>query len=236
LALFFIAYQCYQLVRGLIGGKSDLAFANAERIVDLEKSLGTFFEPGFQQSLIQHSWLIDFANWMYVNSHFTISVVFLAWLYLFRNDNFYFVRNMFMVAMGIALVGYALFPTAPPRMLTGEGFTDTIATFTSVDQDSNAVSMLVNKYAAVPSMHIGFSSMIAGTAVMLVRNPIARFLWALYPLLVFWVIVVTANHYWLDAAAGLLVAVCSALIASRVLAPVRPTQWAFRPAPEEATA
>jgi len=236
-ALFFVAYQGYQLVRGVIGGKSDLAFANAERIVDLEKSLGTFFEPGFQQSLIGHAWLIDFANWMYVNSHFTVSVVFLAWLYLFRNDNFYFVRNMFMVAMGIALVGYALFPTAPPRMLPGDGFTDTIASFTSVDQDSNAVSLLVNKYAAVPSMHIGFSSMIAGTAVMLVRNPVGRFLWALYPLLVFWVIVVTANHYWLDAAAGLLVAIVSALVASRVLAPVRPAQWAFRPAvPEEAAA
>jgi hypothetical protein len=144
---------------------------------------------------------------------------------------------MFMVAMGIALVGYALFPTAPPRMLPGDGFTDTIASFTSVDQDSNAVSLLVNKYAAVPSMHIGFSSMIAGTAVMLVRNPLGRFLWALYPLLVFWVIVVTANHYWLDAAAGLLVAIVSALVASRVLAPVRPAQWAFRPAvPEEAAA
>ena len=235
-ALFFVAYQGYQLVRGVIGGKSDLAFANAERIVDLEKSLGTFFEPGFQQSLIGHAWLIDLANWLYVNTHCTVSVVFLAWLYLGRNDNFYFVRNMFMVAMGIALVGYALFPTAPPRLLTGEGFTDTIATFTSVNQDSNAVSFLVNKYAAVPSMHIGFSSMIAGTAVMLVRNPLGRFLWALYPLLVFSVIVVTANHYWLDAAAGLLVAICSAVIASRVLAPVRPAQWAFRPVPEEATA
>jgi PAP2 superfamily len=240
-ALFFLAYQAYQLVRGLIDGRSDLAFANAERIVDLEKATGTFFEPGLQQSLLSHTWLIDFANWMYVNSHFTISVVFLAWLYLFRNDNFYFVRNMFMVAMGIALVGYALFPTAPPRMLTGEGFTDTIASFTAVDQDSNAVSFLVNKYAAVPSMHIGFSTMIAGTAVMLVRNPIGRVLWSLYPLLVFWVIVVTANHYWFDAACGLLVAVGSALVASRVLAPVRPKQWAFRPAtdgavPEEATA
>jgi membrane-associated phospholipid phosphatase len=236
LALFFLAYQGYQLVRGAVGGRSDIAFANAERIVDLEKSLGTFFEPGFQQALLSHTWLIDFANWMYVNSHFTISVVFLAWLYLFRNDNFYFVRNMFMVAMGIALVGYVLFPTAPPRMLTAEGFTDTIATFTSVNQDGNAVSLLVNKYAAVPSMHIGFSSMIAGTAVMLVRNPVGKVLWALYPLLVFWVIVVTGNHYWFDAAAGLVVAGCSALVASRVLAPVRPAQWAFRPVPEEATA
>ncbi len=64
-----------------------------------------------------------------MNSHFVVTTTFLAWLYLFRNEHFHFVRNMFMVAMGIALLGYALFPTAPPRMLPGEGFTDTIATY-----------------------------------------------------------------------------------------------------------
>lgn len=234
-ALFLVAYQGYQVVRGLIDGRDQLAFANAGRIVDFEKATGTFFEPGLQSALLDHAWLIDIANWMYVNTHFTISVVFLAWLYLFRNDNFYFVRNMFMVAMAIALVGYALFPTAPPRMLPQEGFVDTIATFTSVNQDSHAISLLVNKYAAVPSMHIGFSTMIAGTAVMLVRNPVGRILWGLYPLLVFWVIVVTANHYWLDAAAGLLVAAASALVASRVLARARPAQWSFRPDPSAAS-
>lgn len=231
LALFFVAYQGYQVVRGLISGREDLAFANADLIISWEKATGTFFEPDLQAALLNHTWLIDIANWMYVNTHFTISIVFLAWLYLFRNDNFYFVRNMFMVAMAIALVGYALFPTAPPRMLPEEGFVDTIATFTSVNQDSNAISLLVNKYAAVPSMHIGFSTMIAGTAVMLVKHPIVRVLWAFYPLLVLWVIVVTGNHYWLDAAAGLAVAAASALIADRVLARARPGQWAFRPPP-----
>lgn len=231
LALFFVAYQGYQVVRGLISGREELAFANADRIVSWEKATGTFFEPGLQSALLDQRWLIDLANWLYVNTHFTISIVFLVWLYLCRNESFYFVRNMFMVAMAFALVGYALFPTAPPRMLPGEGFVDTIATFTSINQDGNAISLLVNKYAAVPSMHIGFSSMIAGTAVMLVRNPVGRFLWALYPLLVFWVIVVTGNHYWLDAAAGLAVAVASALIAARVLARARPGQWAFRPEP-----
>ena len=70
---------------------------------------------------------------MYFNSHFVITTSFLAWLYLFRNDNFNFVRNMFMVAMGLALIGYALFPTAPPRMFPSAGFTDTIAAFTNIE-------------------------------------------------------------------------------------------------------
>ena len=95
----------------------------------LERSLGAFFEPGFQQAFLAHQWVIEAANWMYFNSHFVITTAFLVWLYLFRNENFNFVRNMFLVAMGLALVGYALFPTAPPRMFPGAGFTDTITAF-----------------------------------------------------------------------------------------------------------
>ena len=94
------------------------ALANAHHVIAPRAARsGAFFEPGFQQALIEHTpWLIDVANWMYLNSHFVVTTGFLAWLYLFRNDHFYFVRNMFLVAMGLALVGYALFPTAPPRM------------------------------------------------------------------------------------------------------------------------
>ena len=71
--------------------------------------------------------MIDAASWMYVNSHFTITTVTLAFIYLRRNASFYFIRNMFMVAMGIALVGYAAFPTAPPRFMPEWGFTDSVA-------------------------------------------------------------------------------------------------------------
>ena len=83
--------------------------------------------------------MIDFANFMYMNSHFVLTTGFLVWLYLRRNDSFYFVRNMFMVAMGLALVGYALFPTAPPRLFPEYGFVDTINDFSSVNHDSALV-------------------------------------------------------------------------------------------------
>ena len=233
LGLFFTAYQGYQVVRGLVDGESDLAFAHADRIIAFERGIGAFFEPGLQGSLIDHAWIIDTANWLYLNSHFVVTTAFLAWLYLFHNRNFYFVRNMFMVAMALALVGYALYPTAPPRLLPGVGFTDTIASFTGGAQDSQTASLLLNKYAAVPSMHIGFSTMIAGTAFSIVDNRVGRGLWLLYPIVVFFVIVATANHFWIDAAAGALVAACSALVARHVLAPVRPVQWSFRSAPAE---
>lgn len=231
LALFFGVYQGYQVVRGLSEGREGLAFANAERIIDLERALGLYFEPGLQSAALDLGWVVDIANWMYVNSHFVVTTTFLAWLYLSHNDRFYFVRNMFMVAMLIALTGYLLVPTAPPRLAPGGGMIDTIDTLTSVDLDSNAASLLVNKYAAIPSMHIGFAAMIAVPAVILVRARALKVAWALYPLLVTVVVIVTANHFWIDAAAGALVAAASAVIADRLLAPVRPARWRFRQAP-----
>jgi PAP2 superfamily len=232
--LFFAAYNAYQVVRGITDSGSAAAFTNAGHVIDLERSLGTFFEAGFQQALLDHSWLIDAANFMYLNSHFVITTSFLAWLYLFRNEHFYFVRNMFMVAMGLALVGYALFPTAPPRLIPGEGFTDTIASFTGVAQDSKTAGLLVNQYAAVPSMHIAFSLMIAVPAMALMRHPALRVVWSAYPLIVFFVIVVTGNHYWFDAAAGAAVA-CLAAAAARQLARLRPNVWSW-PETQEAPA
>ena len=233
---FFLAYQGYQLVRGFADGKSALAFANGERVIDFERSIGSFFEPGLQETVLNHQWLVDLANWSYFNTHFVVSAAFLVWLYLFRNEHFYFVRNMFMVAMALALVGYAAFPTAPPRMFPEHGFTDTIATFTDIEQDRNAqASFLVNAYAAVPSMHIAFSLMIAVPAMSLSQSQVARALWSAYPLFVFFVIVATANHYWFDAAAGAGVA-CLAAVAAHQLARARPEAWAWRTAPGEAVA
>jgi PAP2 superfamily len=233
--LFFIAYNGYQVVRGITDSGHAAAFDHAEQVIAVERSLGSYFEEGFQQALIDHaSWLIDFANFMYLNSHFVITTGFLAWLYLFRNEHFYFVRNMFLVAMALALVGYAVYPTAPPRLMPGEGFTDTIAAFTGVAQDSGTANLLVNKYAAVPSMHIAFSLMIAVPAMRLSRQSISRTLWSAYPLLVLFVIVATGNHFWLDAAAGAAVA-CLAALAARALARVRPQVWAWPDVQREAT-
>ena len=118
--------------------------------------------------------------------------------------------------------------------MPGEGFTDTIAIFTGGAQDSGTAGLLVNKYAAVPSMHIAFSLMIAVPAVALARHSISRTLWSMYPLCVFFVIVATGNHFWLDAAAGAAVA-CLAAFTARVLARARPERWAWPEPSREAT-
>jgi membrane-associated phospholipid phosphatase len=156
-----------------------------------------------------------------------VTTTFLIWLYIWRNHAFYFVRNMFMVAMGLALVGYMAFPTAPPRFLPEWGFTDTVANFVGETAESSA-NVLYNPFAAVPSMHVAFALMIAVPAVYLVRRRVLKVLWSLYPVVVTFVVMVTANHFWLDAALGALVAAVSAYAASAAFARARPEAWSFR--------
>jgi hypothetical protein len=230
LGLFVCAELSYEAVRGIADGGRSAAFVNGQNIIDFERSTHTLFEPNLQQALIDNRWIIDVANFLYMNSHFVITTAFLVWLYLFRNPNFYFVRNMFMVAMGLALIGYTVLPTAPPRLFPQDGFIDTITDYAQVNHDSGLVKLFINPWAAIPSMHIAFSLMIGISGAMISRHAITRALWCVYPLLVFFVVVVTGNHFWVDAAAGALVAALAAIAARQVLARARPAVWSWRPA------
>lgn len=228
LALFAGAYYLYRIVRGLVDGQAGEAFANARTLVDWEQSMGLFFEADFQGWAIRNAgWLVDAGNWMYVNSHFVVTTTFLIWLYLARNEAYYYVRNMFMIAMGFALVLYVLYPTAPPRFMPEWGFADTVEEFVGNGAATSA-NVLYNPFAAVPSMHVAFALMIAIPAIKLVRNPAIKAAWSLYPAAVTLAVVITANHWWLDAAFGAIVAGLSALAASAALARARPQAWAWR--------
>ena len=235
LALFAGAYYAYRIVRGLVDGQAALAFENARTLVDAERTMGLFFEPGLQAWAQGEEWIVTGANWMYVNSHFVITTTFLIWLYIARNHAYYYVRNMFMIAMGLALVGYLAYPTAPPRYMPEWGFTDTVATFVG-DAAEQSANVLYNPFAAVPSMHVAFALMIGIPAIKLVKTRALKVAWALYPVLVTFVVVVTANHFWLDAALGALVAAISAAGASYALGRARPAAWAWQTARREAVA
>src|SRR5918999_2644115 len=229
LVLFAGAYYLYRIVRGLVDGQTAVAFEHARDLVAAERAMGLFFEPGFQDAVLTQTWLRDFANFMYVNTHFMITTTFLIWLYLARNHAFYYVRNMFMIAMGLALVGYVVYPTAPPRLLPEWGFTDTVAEAVG-PAAQNSAAVLYNPYAAVPSMHVAFALMIAIPAMRLIANDVLRYAWATYPAIVTFVVVVTGNHFWLDAAFGVAVAAVSAYTAQAALARARPEAWAWRSA------
>jgi membrane-associated phospholipid phosphatase len=236
LGIFVMADLLYETVRGISESNQAIPFQNARSLISTEKSLHFFVEQSIQSWAMDHRVLIDFANFMYVNSHFVITTSALVWLYLRHNEKFYFVRNMFVVAMGLALAGYLLLPTAPPRFFPELGFVDTLSYYVNVKHDSGLVTLFFNPYAAVPSMHVAFSLLIAGPAMLIVRRRASKVLWALYPLVVTFVVVVTGNHWLLDAFAGAAVAGAAAIVSARVLSRVWPAAWSWAPRGQEATA
>jgi membrane-associated phospholipid phosphatase len=229
-SLFAAAYFAYMLVRGLADGSANAAFAHARDLIALERTLHLFIEPSVQAWASGSHFVMGLASWLYVNAQGSVTITALLYLYVRHNRNFYFVRNMFMIAMAIALVGYTVFPTAPPRFMPEWGFIDTVSDFTPVNVSHTSASMssLFNPYAAVPSMHVAFALMIGSSLALLVRRRAVRVLWLLYPLLMTFVIVVTANHFIVDALLGALTAGASAYGASW-LARARPSVWRFSP-------
>ena len=202
LVLFAVADLLYEISRTLAKGDLAVAFVHARDVVSIEKSIGIFTELDVQHWALARPWVLDVANITYFHAHFAVTTCFMFWLYLRRNHHYYFVRNIVFSAMAVALIGYVLFPTAPPRMLTDLGFIDTLEKTADVNFNTGAVSLLSNPFAAVPSVHTCFSLIIGASCFFLVRRPAIRLLWLLYPCLIVFSIVATGNHFWLDAILG----------------------------------
>jgi hypothetical protein len=231
-SLFLAAYLAYRVVRGLVEGKATAAFQHARELISIERTLHLFVEPSIQAWASGSQVVMVSASWLYVNAQGSVTIAALLYLYLRHNRSFYFVRNMFMIAMAIALVGYIVFPTAPPRFLPEWGFIDTVSDLTPVNVSNSSASMsaMFNPYAAVPSMHVAFALMIGWPLARLARHSAVRILWALYPFLMTFVIVVTANHFIADALLGALTAGVSAYGAIW-LGRARPGVWRFSTVP-----
>jgi len=237
LLLFAGAYALYQVVRGLVDG-NDVAKAswNATKIIDLERTLHVFVEPSIQAWASNVHWLMDAADWIYLNAHYAVTIGVLVYLYTHRHDSFCFVRNTFLIAMAIALIGYAVYPTAPPRLMPEWGFTDSIRQFTGFTIEDHSVKALLNLYAAVPSIHVCFAILVGWPMAKLMRRRWLKLLWLLYPLLITFVVVATGNHFLTDAFLGAVTAAVSMFIAKRLPAATRtrPSARSYGESPGEA--
>jgi len=213
-SLFDIAYE---LSRVLATGGRGAALAHAHSVVGAERSLGLFHELSVQRVALDSPGIVmDIANWTYFNAQFTVTFLFLLWAYLRHTDRYWTIRNTVIAADAIGLIGYLAYPTAPPRMLPHLGFVDTL-NGAAVNHHSGAIASLANPYAAMPSLHTAYALIFGVSGVMLARRWWMRGLWALYPGLVVFSIVATANHFILDAVAGAAVALAAGTITTVVL-------------------
>src|SRR6476620_12639290 len=206
LGLFAVADLLYEISRTLAKGDLAEAFVHARDVVSVEKTMGTFTEMDVQRWALSKPWVLDIANLTYFHAHFAVTTLFMFWLYLRRNHHYYFVRNIVFSAMALALIGYTLFPPAPPRMLTDLGFIDTLEKTADVNFNSGFIINFSNPFAAVPSVHTCFSLIIGVSCFFLVRTTAVRLTWLLSPCLIVFSIVATANHFWLDAILGAMLA------------------------------
>jgi hypothetical protein len=227
LLLLAAAYWAWRHARGAVDGSMGLSFSHARDLVSAERSVGLLIEPSVQHWAVGAGWPAEVARWGYANLHFKGSCLMLAILYFRYRSSFGFVRNAVFAAMAISVIGYALFPTAPPRFLPELGLDPSSSVTGNDPLLSHPGDALFNPFAAVPSMHVGLSVILAWSLAMLVRTPVLRGLLFAYPLLMTFVVVTSGNHFWLDAAFGLVTAAL-AVGAALLLARLNP-DWSFAP-------
>jgi hypothetical protein len=215
IGLVALAFLLYFLVRGSVVQRDAEALRNAINIIDIERSLGFFWEPELNAAILNYGALIQLFNAIYFWLDFPLIVAIGLGLYFFGHRHQYTVARDAVLASGaIALVVYHLFPVTPPRLLPPEfGFVDTLAEYNNLSYQAQSTEFFVNPYAAVPSLHYGWAVLVGGVLFWTTRNLWLRALAVFMPIGQFTAILFTANHYILDAMAGLVVALLGLLVA-----------------------
>ncbi|MEU9865740.1 phosphatase PAP2 family protein [Streptomyces sp. NPDC047971] len=203
--LIGVSYWTYSLIRNAVPEQKAQALKNADWIWDVEKSLGLAFEQSVNHAVNSVTWLIVSMNYYYATLHFVVTIGVLVWLYRWQPGRYAASRTVLFATTGVALVGYYLYPLAPPRLMNGQNFVDTVLVHhTWGSMASGNLKHMSNQYAAMPSMHIGWSLWCGLIIFALASAPWARILGLLYPAATLVVIVATANHFWLDAVGGMI--------------------------------
>ncbi|MGK5732724.1 bifunctional glycosyltransferase 87/phosphatase PAP2 family protein [Streptomyces sp. URMC 124] len=206
LMLIRVGYWVYQYVRGQAPDGRALAEAHGRQILGAEEFLHMDVEHGFNHFVAASGWLTRGMNYYYGTFHFLVPVSLLVYLYVRRPGTYRWARTALSLATLLALAGFWAYPLAPPRLMPGLGFVDTANGPQDLDHpDFGALTELSNQYAAMPSLHIGWSLWCGVVIAVVARKPWVKCLGMLYPSLTLVVIVGTANHYVLDAVGGALV-------------------------------
>ena len=218
------AYLAYEGVRRLVVGDSHDAFGHAFNIVRLEQEMGIFFEPKLQQWIVGHDWLVTIFNWVYIWGYLPVIAVAALYLYTRHRDFYTRYRNAFLLSGALGLVIFAMLPVAPPRMLPEFGFVDTVHLDAGFYRDIQQ-SDFVNEFAAVPSFHFGWILLVGIALIQTSHSLAVRLLGVFLPVMMLLAILITGNHYVIDAVIG------GALVVGALLV-VRMTErlhWPARP-------
>jgi hypothetical protein len=205
-------YPVYLAIRGVSIDSFSTALANARDLISLERSLSIFHESAVQDAL---SAFHGFFSTYYMVGFGPVVAATLIWLALVKRQYYVQLRTALFVSLAFAAVVYALLPMAPPRLVPGIGIADTVGLAAGHDSGSLGGLIPFNPYAAMPSMHVGWSLLVGIFGFRALRGTPLRWVFALHPVLMAVTVSATGNHYFLDSAAGVAV-VLVALAAIRL--------------------
>lgn len=206
MAVFLVFFAAYFLLRGLPEERVALSTANAQGIIDLERALGIFREAGWQQAVIDNDRLIDLANFTYRYLHLPMLLIVGYFFFTADMRKYRVMRNTILLSGAVGLFFYWLVPVTPPRLLADAGvdygFVDTL-----VGERRPRPGSLSNDYAAIPSYHFGWIFLMTIGVWWCWKSAILRGAAVAFAGLMWWSIVVTGNHYFLDMVLGAIVVV-----------------------------
>jgi hypothetical protein len=218
----------YESVRNISSAKPDKAYENALKLIDWQRNFGIWHEHAIQQWALGFTPLIVAANYFYGSVYIGATVFGLFFLYRRYADDYPMWRNTLMIGTMLGLIGFATFPLMPPRLLDDSvllhglndghffGFVDTLVKYpTFWSFDSDAMKTISNQFAAMPSLHCGWAFWGLAVFYPRVRSWWAKTLAILYPIVTIFVVVITGNHYFLDAVGGIIIFGVAYLIARR---------------------
>jgi hypothetical protein len=205
-------YPVYLAIRGLSIDSFSTALANAHDLISVERSLSLFHEASLQDAL---SPLHGLLSTYYMLGFGPVVAATLIWLAFVRREHYTALRTALLVSLGFAAISYALLPMAPPRLVPDIGIADTVGLAAGHDTGSFGGVVPFNPYAAMPSMHVGWSLLVGIFGFRALRGRALRWVFALHPVVMAVAVTATGNHYFLDSAAGVAV-VLSALVAIRL--------------------
>lgn len=211
IAFILVSYWVYSLIRNAVPTHETPAFQHSRSVLDAERTVHINIELTLNKVVDAvrwggWHWLANISDYYYAVMHFIIVITVLVWVYIRHPMNYRSTRTALYAANGLAAVGFWFYPLAPPRLMTSPHFIDTVVKYhTWGSWGSGNVSKISNQFAAMPSLHIGWSLWAGLTLFMLSRRWWLRALGLAYPLATFFVIIGTANHFVLDAVGGVVV-------------------------------
>ena len=211
-------YLVYSFIRNRFGSAAvspDTAKDNADHVIAVERALGSYHEETIQRWFLANDLFIRFWNIFYGTAHFVVTAFALVFLFRRFPQDYRRWRNTLAFTTALALIGFSLFPLMPPRLLGDcgqygacieSGYVDTLAEIGGLwSFDSDAMESVSNQYAAMPSLHFAWSFWCFLVLYSRIRNRVGKVLIAIYPWATVFSIVVTANHFWIDALGGAVV-------------------------------